>query len=82
MLNLIMSEEVLNINRKLEHCFSKSCPLSIFHPQVLVKTIRKLHNRVHLVDILTEVTNLVVKRKGEIIQVPAPTHTLTAELYL
>ena len=50
-----------------------------------MKTIREHHDSHHLLDILTEVNRRVVKaglEKGASIQVPAPIHTLRAQLYL
>ena len=48
---------------------------------MLVEVINKYHRRHHFLEILTEVTRLVVKR-GNSVQVPAPMDTLTKFLYL
>jgi len=53
--------------------------------QHLVEAIRELRHRHHLLDILTEVNKRVVEagvKDGAAIQIPAPTHTLRAQLYL
>ncbi len=52
-----------------------------------MQVIRELHQHYHLLDMLTEVNNRVAKRAGnevdsEDIQMPAPVHTLRAQLYL
>ncbi|XP_066029289.1 uncharacterized protein [Pocillopora verrucosa] len=47
----------------------------------LVEVINKYHRRHHFLEILTEVTRLVVER-GNSVQVPAPMDTLTKFLYL
>ncbi|RMX57946.1 hypothetical protein pdam_00024050 [Pocillopora damicornis] len=49
--------------------------------QDLVEVINKYHRRHHFLEILTEVTRLVVER-GNSVQVPAPMDTLTKFLYL
>ena len=46
-----------------------------------MKVINKYHRRHHFLEILTEVTRLVVER-GKPVQVPAPMDTLTKFLYL
>ncbi|KAL9966429.1 hypothetical protein ACROYT_G024501 [Oculina patagonica] len=56
-----------------------------FFIQTLVEVIRKYHHRHHFLEILTEVTKLVVERQNKMehpVQVPAPVHTLTNLLYL
>jgi len=59
-----------------------------FFIQSLVKTIREHRDRRHFLEILTQVTKLVVKKEEErstrrpTLQVPASMHTLTKCLYL
>jgi len=59
-----------------------------FFIQALVKAIREYHHQHHLLDILTEVTKRVVDQQnrlpnmGHPVQVPAPMHTMTKNLYL
>lgn len=56
--------------------------------QALVEVIREHHHHHHFLDILTEVTKRVVERQTPEhnikcrVQVPAPMHTLTKNLYL
>ncbi|KAL9971092.1 hypothetical protein ACROYT_G023579 [Oculina patagonica] len=59
-----------------------------FYIQVLMQVIRELHQHHHLLDMLTEVNKRVAEKAsnelsdGENIQIPAPVHTLRAQLYL
>ena len=52
--------------------------------QALVKVIKTYHKHHHLLDMMTEVTRIVVEQQkdADSQQVPAPTHTLRAQVYL
>ncbi|KAJ7384122.1 Caspase-8 isoform X1 [Desmophyllum pertusum] len=60
--------------------------MATFFIQALVEVMRKHHHRYHFLEMLTEVTKLVVERQSNMaahpVQVPAPMHTMTKLLYL
>ncbi|KAJ7384116.1 hypothetical protein OS493_023440 [Desmophyllum pertusum] len=61
-------------------------PDGTFFIQALVEVMREHHHRYHFLEMLTEVTKLVVERQSNMaahpVQVPAPMHTMTKLLYL